>query len=117
MLVCGGRDGVMEAACEGAREAGGTTVGLLPGNSRAEANRFVDIAIPTGMGEMRNALIVRTADALVAIGGKWGTLSEVALALQAGKPVFAVESFELEGLVVCADGAEAAQRAIDTTLR
>ena len=118
IVVCGGRGGVMEAACEGAKEAGGTTVGILPGLDRAEANDHVDIAIPTGMGEMRNALIVRAADAIVAIGGKWGTLSEVALALKTGKAVFGVTSFDLGdgALVVCNDGAEAAERAVDTTL-
>jgi uncharacterized protein (TIGR00725 family) len=112
IVVCGGRGGVMEAACEGAREAGGTTVGILPGHSRAEANRFVAVAIPTGMGEMRNVLITRSADALVAVGGAWGTLSEIALALKAGKPVFGVRSFDLDGVIVCADGAEAAERAL-----
>jgi uncharacterized protein (TIGR00725 family) len=112
VVVCGGRGGVMEAACRGAKEAGGTTLGILPGSSRAEANPYVDVAIPTGMGEMRNALVVRTADALVAIGGKWGTLSEVAFALQAGKPVFAVQSFAFPEITVCRSGAEAAERAL-----
>ena len=116
VVVTGGRGGVMEAACAGAKAAGGTTVGILPGASRAEANAFVDVAIPTGMGEMRNALVVRAADALVAIGGAWGTLSEVALALKTGKPVFGVRSFELgdEAIVVCGDGVEAAERALAT---
>lgn len=116
VVVCGGRGGVMEAACEGAKAAGGTTVGILPGATRAEANPFVDVAIPTGMGEMRNALVVRAADAIIAIGGKWGTLSEVALALKTGKPVFGVNSFDLGdgAIVACASGTEAADRAIDT---
>ena len=77
----------MEAACRGARAAGATTVGILPGTSRREANPFVDVAIPTGMGEARNALVVRAADVLVAVGGEFGTLAEIALALKAGTPV------------------------------
>lgn len=113
VLVCGGRGGVMEAACQGAKEAGGTTIGLLPGLERAEANVFVDVPIPTGMGEMRNALVVRAADAVVAVGGAWGTLSEVALALHAGKRVFGVGTFELGGVVPAASGSEAADLAID----
>ena len=83
MIVCGGLGGVMEAACRGAKEAGGTTVGILPGADRAAANPFVDVAIPTGLGEARNALVVRAADAVIAIGGGYGTLSEIALALKA----------------------------------
>ena len=75
MLVCGGLGGVMEAACRGARSEGGTTIGLLPGTDREEANGWVVLALPTGLGEGRNALIVRAADAVVAIGGGFGTLS------------------------------------------
>jgi uncharacterized protein (TIGR00725 family) len=86
-LVCGGLGGVMEAACRGARSRGGLTVGLLPGVDRSAANGWVVVAIPTGLGEARNALVVRAADAVVAIGGGWGTLSEIALALKGGKPV------------------------------
>lgn len=95
IVVCGGLGGVMEAACRGAREAGGTSVGILPGTSRSDANRFVDIAIPTGLGEMRNALVVRTADAVVAVGGEFGTLSEIALALKVGKPVVGIGTWDL----------------------
>jgi hypothetical protein len=95
VLVCGGLGGVMEAACRGARAGGGLTVGILPGRDRAEANRHVDIAIPTGMGEARNALVVRAADAVVAVDGEYGTLSEIALALQAGIPVVGLDTWEL----------------------
>jgi uncharacterized protein (TIGR00725 family) len=98
VLVCGGLGGVMEAACRGAGEAGGATVGILPGTGREAANPFVDIAIPTGLGEARNALVVRAADALVAVGGAYGTLSEIALALKAGKPVVGLGSWEIEGV-------------------
>jgi uncharacterized protein (TIGR00725 family) len=114
VVVCGGRDGAMEAACRGAKSAGGATVGILPGSDRAEANPFVDVAIPTGLGEARNVLVVRAADALIAVGGEWGTLSEIALALGAGMPVAGLESWELsrrggkpEG-VVAAESPEAA---------
>ena len=95
VLVCGGLGGVMEAACRGARSRRGRTVGLLPGLDRTEANGWVEIAIPTGLGEVRNALIVRAADAIVAIGGAWGTLSEIALGLRAGLPVVGLGTWEL----------------------
>jgi uncharacterized protein (TIGR00725 family) len=95
ILVCGGRGGVMEAACRGAKSAEGTTVGILPGERRDEANPYVDIAIATGLGEMRNGLVVRASDGLVAVGGAFGTLSEVALALVAGKPVVGLGGWEL----------------------
>src|SRR5213080_2734047 len=94
-VVCGGLGGVMEAACRGAKSSGGTTVGILPGTTRADANRYVDVAIPTGLGELRNGLVVRAADALVAVGGEFGTLSEIALALQAGKTVVGLGVWEL----------------------
>ncbi len=93
ILVCGGLGGVMEGACRGARSAGGVTVGLLPGDDRAAANPWVSVALPTGLGEGRNVLLVRAAQALVAIGGGWGTLSEIALALRAGKTVVGLETW------------------------
>jgi uncharacterized protein (TIGR00725 family) len=95
VVVCGGRGGVMEAACRGAKAVGGTTVGILPGASRADANAYVDVAIATGMGEMRNGLVARAADALVAVGGEFGTLSEIALALKAGKTVVGLGTWQL----------------------
>jgi uncharacterized protein (TIGR00725 family) len=95
LLVCGGLGGVMEAACRGAKVEGGTTLGILPGRNRDEANPYVDIAVPTGMGEARNALVVGMADAVVAVGGEYGTLSEIALALRAGKPVVGLRTWEL----------------------
>ncbi len=93
-LVCGGLGGVMEAACRGARSRGGLTVGILPGLDREEANGWVLVGLPTGLGEARNALVVRAADAVVAVGGGWGTLSEIALALKAGLPVVGLETWE-----------------------
>lgn len=95
VVVCGGLGGVMEAACRGARGGGGTTVGILPGLDRAEANPHVSVAIPTGLGEARNALVVRACDAVIAIGGEFGTLSEIALALKMGTPVVGVGTWEL----------------------
>jgi uncharacterized protein (TIGR00725 family) len=112
VLVCGGRGGVMEAACRGAASVGGLTVGLLPGLDRAEANPWVSIALPTGLGELRNGLVVRAADAVVAVGGAWGTLSEVALALHAGTPVVGLGTFDLEGVVAAADPGDAVARVL-----
>ena len=93
ILVCGGLGGVMEAACRGARAAGAITVGLLPGDDRRTANPWVSLALPTGLGEGRNVLLVRAAQAIVAIGGGWGTLSEIALALRAGKTVVGLDTW------------------------
>ncbi len=87
VLVCGGRGGVMEAACRGAKAAGGLTIGILLGARRRRANPYVDIPIPTGIGEARNAIIARTAQAVIGIGGSYGTLSEIAFALAFGTPV------------------------------
>jgi uncharacterized protein (TIGR00725 family) len=95
VVVCGGRGGVMEAAALGVREAGGEVVALLPGEDRRDANPYVDIAIATGLGELRNGLIVRAADAVIAVGGAYGTLSEIALALNIGKPVIGLGTWEL----------------------
>jgi uncharacterized protein (TIGR00725 family) len=87
VLVCGGLGGVMAAAARGAKERGGTTVGILPGTDPGDANPSIDIPIATGLGEMRNALVIRAADAVIAIGGGWGTLSEIALAQGSRTPL------------------------------
>lgn len=117
VVVTGGRGGVMEAACRGAKEVGGTTVGLLPGLDRSDANEWVDVALPTGLGEMRNALVARAADAVVAVGGAWGTLAEIAFARAAGTPVFGVATWELgeHGVTPVPSGVEAAERAVAAT--
>jgi uncharacterized protein (TIGR00725 family) len=101
-VVCGGGSGVMEAVCRGARSAGGTTVGLLPGLDRAEGNPYLTVSLPTGLGQGRNLLLVRSSDALVAVGGGFGTLSEIALALRTGTPVvgFATWSLQLDARAV-----------------
>lgn len=93
-LICGGLSGVMEAACRGARAAGGRTIGILPGAHRRESNPYVDVSIATGMGQMRNVIIVLTADALIAIGGGYGTLSEIGHALRSGKPVIGLRTWD-----------------------
>jgi uncharacterized protein (TIGR00725 family) len=107
VVITGGLGGVMAAACQGAAEAGGVTVGILPGADRAAANRWVGIAIATDLGELRNGLIVRAVDSLIAIGGAYGTLSEVALALKTDVPVVGMGTWELEGITPAAEADEA----------
>ena len=108
VVVTGGLGGVMAAAAAGAGSAGGTAIALLPGADRASASPGHTIALPTGLGEMRNALIVRSVDAVLAVGGSWGTLSELALAVRGAVPVFAVRSWELpEPVQTCGSVAEA----------
>src|SRR4051794_35644195 len=111
VLVSGGLGGVMEAACRGAKSCRGATVGLLPGDRREDANGWVDVALPTGLGELRNGLVVRAADAVIAVGGGAGTLSEIALALKAGKTVVGLGSWDIDGMVQAADPADAVTRA------
>jgi uncharacterized protein (TIGR00725 family) len=112
VIVCGGLGGVMAAACRGARSAGGTTIGLLPGSDRAAANQWVQIAIPTGLGELRNGLIIRAADVVVAVGGEYGTLSEVALALKTRVPVVGLGTWEIGGVEAVDNASAAVQRAL-----
>jgi uncharacterized protein (TIGR00725 family) len=107
VVVCGGLGGVMEAACRGAKSRRGLTV-----LDRSAANGWVDVAIPTGMGELRNGLIVRAADAIVAVGGGAGTLSEIAFALKAGRPVIGIGTFTLDGVAVAGSAEEAAALAV-----
>jgi uncharacterized protein (TIGR00725 family) len=111
-VVTGGLGGVMEAACRGAKSRRGQTVGLLPGHDRSEANGWVDVAIATGLGELRNGLIVRTSDALVAIGGGAGTLSEIGFALKLGRPVIGLGTFAVDGVVQAQSAAEAVALAL-----
>jgi uncharacterized protein (TIGR00725 family) len=94
-LICGGMGGVMAAACRGAKSAGGLTVGVLPGHNATDANPHVDIPVVTGLGEARNVIIVRTASAVIAVGGEFGTLSEIAFALKLGRPVIGLGTWEL----------------------
>ena len=98
VVVCGGRGGVMEAVCRGASEAGGETIGTLPTERRADANEYVDTAIVTGMGNARNVLVVMNGDAVVAVDGGTGTLSELGHALDVGKPVAGLGTHRIDGV-------------------
>ncbi len=94
ILICGGHGGVMEAASGGVRAGGGLTIGVLPGSSRDAANPYIDIPIVTGLGEARNAIIINSADAVIAVGGGYGTLSELAFALKRGIPVVGLNTWQ-----------------------
>ncbi len=111
-VVTGGLGGVMRAASRGAKSAGGLTVGILPYDSKSRANEYVDVALPTGLGIGRNIIIARSADALIAVGGHYGTLSEIAFALQLGKPVIGIGTWDIEGVVEAADAADAVRKAL-----
>ena len=110
LLICGGLGGVMDAAARGCRAAGGTSVGILPGDDRADGSPHLTVRIATGLGEARNAIVARAADAVIAVGGEFGTLSEIALALKMGKPVVGLGTWtlDLEGLP-----GDPLQRAVD----
>ena len=95
VLICGGRGGVMREVCRGAKERGGLTIGILPGDDLGEANEYVDIPLPTGLGFARNVLVARGGEAVIAISGKFGTLSEIAFALISGRPVIGLGTWEL----------------------
>ncbi len=105
-LACGGLGGVMEAACEGAREEGGLSIGILPGFDAGDANKYVDLPIVTGLSYARNLVLVRTSDALIAVGGGYGTLSEIAFALKLNKPVIALDSWKVSDKIISAFDAE-----------
>ena len=93
-LICGGGRGVMEAACRGAREAGGHTIGILPGEDACQANKFVEFPLATGLGGARNVILILSSSAAIAIGGEGGTLSEIGYALRLGRPVISLHSWE-----------------------
>lgn len=112
MLVCGGLGGVMEAAAKGAKSAGGTTIGILPQPYRHDANPYIDVPIATGFGEGRNVFIIRTADVVIAVGGEYGTLSEIALALKSGKAVIGLGTWDIKGILK----ADSPEHAVDLAL-
>lgn len=120
-IVCGGMTGVMEAVCKGARAKGGLTIGIIPSDDKNDANQYVQIPIVTGMGVGRNVILVKTADVLIAVGGEYGTLSEIAHALNIGKKVISLRSWQLEkamdrpvpGLVDVGSSKEAVDLALD----
>ncbi|GAB4543070.1 MAG: TIGR00725 family protein [Thermodesulfovibrionia bacterium] len=113
ILICGGLTGVMEAVSKGAKEAGGITIGILPQDTKDEANPYIDIPIATGFGIGRNVIIVRTADVVIAIGGEYGTLSEIAFALQLGKPVIGIDTWDIKGLIRAVDANDAINKMIE----
>jgi uncharacterized protein (TIGR00725 family) len=115
VLLCGGLGGVMEAACRGAKEAGGTTVGILPGTDGG--NPYLGITIRTGLGHARNVLVVLSADAVIAVGGSHGTLSEIAIALKTGRPVYGINTWDIEGVVRCPSAEDAVRRAVQDEAR
>lgn len=122
VVLCGGHDGVMEGAARGAREEGGLVVGILPGQDRSAGNAYLSLALATGLGELRNGLLVRASDAVVAVGGSWGTLSEVALAVRIGKPTVVLDGWEIAGVSTPPPQAgpmrvSSAAEAVETALR
>lgn len=113
-LATGGLGGVMEAASKGAKEAGGITIGILPGFSNEDANKYVDIPIVTGLSHARNVIIARTADALIAVSGSYGTLSEIAIALKLGKPVIGIKTWDnIEGIIKVNSSDEAMEKVLE----
>ncbi len=114
-LICGGMGGVMEAVCRGAQENGGRTVGIIP--DMGDGNQYVDVQVRSGMGYSRNIVLVQSADAVIAVGGKYGTLSEIAIALKLKKPVFGLKTWDIEGVVQCATPEEAVLMAVRAARR
>jgi uncharacterized protein (TIGR00725 family) len=112
VLLCGGLSGIMRAAAKGAKRAGGLTVGILPQDSTNSANQYIDVPIATGMGIGRNVIIARTADAVIAISGEYGTLSEIAFSLQLKKPVVGIGTWDVEGVIEASDAEDAVRKAL-----
>lgn len=112
VLICGGLGGVMEAACRGAKQAGGLTIGILPGNSRHEANLYIDIAIATGLGYSRNSLVAMNSDVLIAINGEYGTLTEIAYGCIYGKKIIGLGTWNIEGVIKANSAEEAVELAL-----
>ena len=113
VLICGGLGGVMEFASKGAKEAGGLTVGILPGTSKEEANSHIDIPIVTGLGHARNVVIAHSSDGIIAISGEHGTLSEIAIGLKLKKTVIGLNTWDIEGVIQVKTAAEAVEKAIN----
>jgi uncharacterized protein (TIGR00725 family) len=121
ILVCGGLGGIMRAACKGASSAGGTTIGIIPSNDRQAANPYVQIPIVTGLGEARNVIVVKSAQAVIAVGGSYGTLSEISYALKNGIPVIGLNTWSLardgrqdKSIITAKSPAEAVAKALDS---
>lgn len=117
VIVCGGLEGVMKAVCRGSSEVGGISLGILPGHNKMEANPYVSYVFTTGLGELRNFLVVRCSDVLIAVAGEYGTLSEMAIALKEGKHVIALQPrYQLEGVIVAADPKNAVELALQKVI-
>lgn len=115
-LICGGLEGVMRSACEGAKDRNGITIGILPGKDQNEANKYVDIPVVTNMGEARNIIVVRTSDVLIAIGGGFGTLSEISFALKLGIPVIGLDTWDVSDEITKVENAsDAVEAALEKT--
>lgn len=112
IVLTGGLDGVMEAASRGARSEGGITIGILPQEDKTHANEYIVIPIATGLGIARNIIIARASDALIAVGGEYGTLSEIAFALQMGKPVVGIGTWKIDGVIEAGSAKEAVEKSI-----
>ena len=112
VVVTGGLGGVMAGACRGAKAEGGTTLGILPGSDRRDGNQWLDVAVATGLGEARNAVVVRASDSVIAVGTGYGTLSEIAFALKLGRPVVGLGSWAIEGVGTAAGPDEAVSMAL-----
>lgn len=116
-LITGGLGGVMEAASKGAKGSGGLTVGILPGFSKGEANKYVDIPITTGLNHARNIIVAGSADAVIAISGEYGTLSEIAIALKLGKPVVGIRTWDsIDGMIKVHSPEEAVNKVFELIL-
>jgi uncharacterized protein (TIGR00725 family) len=113
IVVCGGLSGVMEAASKGAKSAGGLTVGILPQDHKRDANAYIDVPIVTGLGIGRNVIIARTADALIAVGGEYGTLSEIAFGLQMNRPVVGIKTWDIRGVIPAEDAKAAVAKVFE----
>lgn len=115
VLLCGGLSGIMEAAAKGASEEGGLSIGILPQDTTEYANKYINVPVATGMGIGRNVIIARTADALIAVGGQYGTLSEIAAALQLGKPVIGIRTWVIDGVINVQNAEEAVKKALGSS--
>jgi uncharacterized protein (TIGR00725 family) len=111
-IICGGLGGVMEAVCRGASEKNGLTIGILPGDNARDANPYVQIVIPSGMGSGRNLLIIRSSDAVIAVNGGYGTLSEIAFALQLEKPLIGLNTWQVSEKIIAVHSPEEALEAL-----
>ena len=115
ILVCGGLGGVMEAACKGAKEQDGRTIGIVP--DTGNGNQFLDVVIRTGIGHARNILVAQSSDAVIAIGGSYGTLSEISIALKTKRRVFGIKTWDIEGVIKCTNPEDAVIRAVNAAHR